>query len=85
VTYQPGPNQHQDWGELETLAALQDIPVLSIATEQDPIPLEHQQRIADASPHGTLTVIAGSGHFPFIETPERYWAVIARWLEETEP
>jgi pimeloyl-ACP methyl ester carboxylesterase len=84
VTYQPGPNQHRDWGELETLDALRDMPVLSIAAEHDRIPVEHQQRIADASRHGTLAVIEGAGHFPFIETPDRYWPVVARWLEETE-
>ena len=85
VTYQPGPNQHEDWGELETLGALADIPVLAIAAERDPIPREFQQRIADASPRGTLAVIEGSGHFPFVETPDRYWPVVARWLEETAP
>jgi pimeloyl-ACP methyl ester carboxylesterase len=85
VTYQPGPNRHRNWGELETLDALRDMPVLSIAAEHDRIPIEHQQRIADASRRGTLAVIEGAGHFPFIETPDRYWPVVARWLEETTP
>ena len=85
VTYQPGPNQHQDRGELEALEALAAIPVLANAAEHDPIPLVFQQRIADASPSGTLAVIEGAGHFPFIETPDRYWPVVARWLEETAP
>ena len=49
------------------------------------VPRVLQQRIADASPHGTLAVIEGAGHFPFAETPERYWPVVARWLEETAP
>jgi proline iminopeptidase len=84
VTYQPGPNRHREWGDLETLDALGDIAVLSIAAEHDRIPIEHPRRIADASPRGTLAVIEGSGHFPFIETPDRYWPVVARWLEETD-
>ena len=49
------------------------------------MPRALQQRIADASPRGTLAVIEGAGHFPFAETPERYWPVVARWLEETAP
>jgi pimeloyl-ACP methyl ester carboxylesterase len=85
VTYQPGPNQHEDWGELEALEALAAIPVLAIAAEHDPIPRVFQQRIADASPRGTLAVIEGAGHFPFVETPDRYWPIVARWLEETAP
>jgi proline iminopeptidase len=85
VTFQPGPNQHPDWGELEALGALAAIPVLAIHAEHDPIPVEHAQRIAAASPQGTLVVVEGAGHFPFIETPDRYWSVVASWLEETGP
>jgi pimeloyl-ACP methyl ester carboxylesterase len=85
VTFQAGPNQHEDWGELDALGALAGIPVLAIHAEHDPVPLEFSRRIADASPRGTLAVIEGAGHFPFIETPDRYWPVVASWLEETEP
>jgi pimeloyl-ACP methyl ester carboxylesterase len=85
VTYQPGPNQPRDWGELEALDALAGIAVLAIAGEHDRMPRVLQQRIADASPRGTLAVIAGTGHFPFAEAPERYWPVVARWLRETAP
>jgi pimeloyl-ACP methyl ester carboxylesterase len=83
VTYQPGPNRQEDWGELETLEALAGVAVLAIAGEHDRMPRALQQRIADASPRGTLAVIEGAGHFPFAETPERYWPVVERWLGET--
>jgi pimeloyl-ACP methyl ester carboxylesterase len=83
VTYQTGPNLQQDWGELEALDALAGVAVLAIAGERDRMPRSLQQRIADASPRGTLAVIEGAGHFPFAETPDRYWPVVARWLEET--
>ena len=85
VIYQPGPNQREEWGELETLDALADITVLAIADEHDRMPRALQQRIADASPRGTPAVIEGAGHFPFAETPDRYRPVVARWLEETRP
>jgi proline iminopeptidase len=85
VTYQTGPNQHEEWGELEALEALADITVLAIAGEHDRMPRALQQRIADAGPRGTLAVIEGTGHFPFAEAPERYWPVVAGWLADTAP
>jgi pimeloyl-ACP methyl ester carboxylesterase len=57
--------------------------VLAIAGEHDRMPRSLQRRIADASPRGTLAVIEGAGHFPFAETPERYWPVVAGWLAGT--
>jgi pimeloyl-ACP methyl ester carboxylesterase len=83
VTYQPGPNRHEEWGELEALDALRDKTVLAIAGEHDRMPRALQQRIADASPHGRLAVIEGAGHFPFAETPERYWGAVEAWLLRT--
>jgi hypothetical protein len=71
VTYQTGPNQQEDWGELEALDALADVgssrsPARTTACRA------LQERIADASPRGTLAVIEGAGNFPFAQTPERY-------------
>jgi proline iminopeptidase len=83
VTYQVGPNQPRDWGELEALDALADVAVLAIAGEHDRMPRVLQQRIADASPHGSLAVIPGAGHFPFVEAPARYWGTVADWLAAT--
>jgi hypothetical protein len=57
--------------------------VLAIAGEHDRMPRALQQRIADASPRGTLAVIGGTGHFPFAEAPDRYWPAVARWLQES--
>jgi proline iminopeptidase len=85
VTYQTGPNRPHDWGDLEALDALAGVAVLAIAGEHDRMPRALQQRIADASPRGTLAVIEGAGHFPFAETPAAYWETVARWLEETDP
>jgi pimeloyl-ACP methyl ester carboxylesterase len=84
VTYQVGANRPTDWGELEALDALAGVPVLAIAGEADrrlPPPL--QQRIAAATEQGTFVVIGGAGHFPFAETPDHYWPVIAEWLAAT--
>jgi pimeloyl-ACP methyl ester carboxylesterase len=35
------------------------------------------------SHRGTFVVIGGAGHFPFTETPDRFWPVIAEWLAAT--
>jgi hypothetical protein len=52
VTYQPGPNRKQDWGDVEALDALAGVALLAFAGEHDRMPLSLQQRIADASPRG---------------------------------
>lgn len=85
MTYRVGPNQPRDWGDLEAHDSLAGVAVLAIAGERARMPRSLQRRLADASPRGTLAVIEGAGHFPFVEAPERYWTVVGRWLEETAP
>ena len=75
-----------DFGELHALDALAaaDIPVLAIAGARrsgDAAGL--RARIADAAPHGELLIIEGAGHFPFAETPDRYWPALIDWLTRT--
>ena len=45
-------------------------------------PVEASQEIYDhlAPDVGCLTVIPGAGHFPWLDDPERYWAVIADFI-----
>jgi proline iminopeptidase len=86
VVFSPEMHHPRDWGDLHALDALAatDKPVLAIAGDRDPIrPVPLARRIADAAPHGELLVIEGAGHFPFAETPERYWPELARWLSRT--
>ncbi len=86
VIFRPDVGRPRDWGELEALGALAlaDVPVLAIGAEQDrAIPPECARRIAATAPRGDLLMIEGSGHFPFAETPERYWPALEAWLLRT--
>jgi len=57
-----------------------------IGAEQDrATPPEAARRIAATAPNGDLLMIEGAGHFPFAETPERYWPALEDWLRRTPP
>jgi pimeloyl-ACP methyl ester carboxylesterase len=86
VVFQPEAHHPHDLGELHALDALAAFPgpVLAIAAEDDRAqPLGNARRIADAAPHGELLIIDGAGHFPFAETPDRYWPPLIDWLTRT--
>jgi pimeloyl-ACP methyl ester carboxylesterase len=86
VVFQPEAHHERDWGELHALEALAalDAPVLAIAGADDRAqPPPNAERIANAAPRGELLVIDGAGHFPFAETPERYWPPLIDWLTRT--
>jgi pimeloyl-ACP methyl ester carboxylesterase len=86
VVFQPEAHHGHEIGELHALGALAEFdgPLLAIAGADDrgtPPPLA--ARIAAAAPQGELLVIEGAGHFPFAETPERYWPALIDWLTRT--
>ena len=86
VVYQPEMAWERDWGELHALEALAsaEIPILAIAGEHDrATPPAAARRIAETAPRGELLVIEGTGHFPFVEAPERYWPALGDWLART--
>jgi proline iminopeptidase len=86
VVFQPDAHRSRDFGELHALDALAatDIPVLAIAGEHDRgTPPVMAERIAQAAPNGELLIIEGAGHFPFAETPDRYWPAVVDWLTRT--
>jgi len=88
VAFRPAVARPRDWGDLEALAALAATrkPVLAIGAEQDrATPPEAARRIAATAPNGDLLMIEGAGHFPFAETPERYWPALEDWLRRTPP
>jgi proline iminopeptidase len=86
VVFRPEAHHERDLGELHALGALAAFggPVLAIAGADDratPPPLA--QRIASTAPHGELLIVDGAGHFPFAETPDRYWPPLIDWLTRT--
>jgi pimeloyl-ACP methyl ester carboxylesterase len=88
VVFQPEAHHPHEMGELHALGALAafDGPVLAIAADGDRAqPPGNARRIAAAAPNGELLIIDGAGHFPFAETPERYWPPLIDWLRRTSP
>lgn len=62
-----------------------DVPILIVHGAQDPIPLEMVQAMHDALPDSRLLPIDGSGHFPFIEQPARFWPAVHAFLQRRSP
>jgi proline iminopeptidase len=86
VLFQPEAHHEHDMGELHALDALAslDAPVLAIAGAHDRAqPALLAERIARTAPRGELVVIDGTGHFPFAESPDRYWPALIDWLRRT--
>ena len=56
-------------------------PVLAIGGALDlSIPPEASEEIALLAPRGTLAIIEGAGHFPFVEQPDAYLSALRDWL-----
>jgi pimeloyl-ACP methyl ester carboxylesterase len=86
VVFQPEAHHEHDFGELHALDALAatDAPVLAIGASDDRAqPPPNAERIASTARNGELLIIDGAGHFPFAETPERYWPPLIDWLTRT--
>jgi len=62
------------------------MPILIIWGERDPmIPLHHGQNAHTAIPGSRLEVFEGVRHLPQLEAPERFIAVLERFIAENEP
>jgi pimeloyl-ACP methyl ester carboxylesterase len=62
------------------------LPTLIVWGAQDTIiPVAHALAAHEAIPHSRLEIIAEAGHFPHVETPERFLEVLLDFLETTEP
>ena len=61
-----------------------DVPVLIVHGDQDPIPVEMVREMHDALPDSRLSLVAGSGHFPFIEKPADFWPVVQEFLRQRQ-
>jgi pimeloyl-ACP methyl ester carboxylesterase len=86
VVFQPEAHHEHDFGELHALDALAafDGPVLAIAGADDVgSPPANARRIAETARRGELLIVDGARHFPFAETPDRYWPPLIDWLTRT--
>ena len=71
---------------LDRLYLAEDLPVLIVWGERDPIiPVAHGRAAHAQLPGSRLEVFPDVGHVPQLESPGRFAAVLQRFLDETEP
>lgn len=58
-------------------------PVLILQGASSIFSVEGARALADRIPDSTLVVLDGVGHFPFIETPDRFTAEVRQFLQPT--
>jgi proline iminopeptidase len=61
------------------------VPTLIIQGELDPLPIESARKWAAAMPNARLLELKGMGHFPYVETPEVFFAAVYRFLSGDWP
>lgn len=61
------------------------VPTLVIHGERDPLPVSVARNSASLLPDARLAVIPGSGHMPFWETPEHFFALVEAFLSPGGP
>jgi pimeloyl-ACP methyl ester carboxylesterase len=70
----------------DRLYLAQEVPTLIVWGDRDTIiPVSHAYAAHEAIPGSRLEIIEGTGHFPHVEAPERFLAVLTDFLETTEP
>ena len=71
---------------LDRLYLAEDLPVLIVWGERDPIiPVGHGRAAHAQLPGSHLEVFPDVGHVPMMESPGRFAAVLQRFLDDTEP
>ena len=78
------------WGQRvdasDRLYLAQAIPFLILWGERDPIiPVEHARAAHRLVPGSRLELFAGAGHFPHLDDPLRFVALLTDFMETTEP
>ena len=74
-------------GEWDWRPALRAVaaPALVIRGTADHVPLESAREWATALPDGRLLELDGSGHFPYLEVPDRFFAAVEAFLQGRWP
>lgn len=80
-----------DWGgqridATRRLHLAEDVPIMVVWGDADLIiPIGHGQRAARDLPIDRFEVFEGAGHFPHLERPDDFLAVLDEFLDETRP
>jgi pimeloyl-ACP methyl ester carboxylesterase len=70
----------------DRLYLAEEVPTLIVWGERDPmIPVKHAYTAHEAMPGSRLEIFPGAGHFAQLDEPVRFAAVLAAFMEETEP
>jgi len=70
----------------ERLYLAAEVPVLLVWGDRDPvIPVAHGHAAHAALPQSRLEVFPGAGHFPMLDDPERFAALVTDWMATTTP
>jgi pimeloyl-ACP methyl ester carboxylesterase len=71
---------------LDRLYLTAELPMLIVWGENDPlIPASHGRHAHEVMAGSRLEIFAGVGHFPYIEDPERFAAVVIDFIRTTKP
>ena len=63
-----------------------DLPTMIVWGEQDPlIPVAHAYQAHQGIPRSRLEIFPGVGHYPHLEDPERFAAILLDFVETTKP
>ena len=73
-----------DWDWTASLSRVA-VPTLIIQGELDPLPIASARTWAAAMPNARLLALQGVGHFPYVETPDVFFAAIDRFLSGDWP
>ncbi|MBS2027703.1 MAG: alpha/beta fold hydrolase [Deltaproteobacteria bacterium] len=70
----------------DKLYLAEGLPTLIIWGERDPlIPMRHGQRSHDLMLGSRLEIFPGAGHYPYLDDPERFAAILLDFIRTTEP
>jgi pimeloyl-ACP methyl ester carboxylesterase len=63
-----------------------EVPTQIVWGDRDPImPVQHGRDAQALIPGSRMEVIEGAGHFPMLDDPRRFTAILADFIDETEP
>jgi len=76
----------QSVSAMDRLYLAAHMPTLIVWGDQDRIiPVAHAYRAHDAFPNSRLEVMEGVGHYPHVEDPDRFVAILVDFVRNTQP
>jgi proline iminopeptidase len=73
------------WSSVDRLDQIQTACLLLAGRHDIPTSWQQSERIARRVPHAEMVVLEDSGHFPWLEEPDRFFEVLNAWLGRNPP